>query len=55
MKEKDKTRCIKFYCRECNKEMWRGVKLKGNNDTIDFAYHMLICSDCMIARAKEAQ
>jgi len=39
---------IKFYCKECGKEMWQSANREGIKClTIEQIEHILICSDCI--------
>jgi len=44
---------IKFYCKECGKEMWQGVKWEAiKNLTLEKVENSLICSNCVAKRIK---
>jgi len=45
---------IKFYCKECGKEMWQGVKWESICDlTLDEINRNLVCSDCVLKKIKD--
>jgi len=47
---------IKFYCRECGKEMWQDVNWDDvRHLTLEQIEHVLICSDCLLKEIQEEQ
>jgi len=44
---------IKFYCKECGKEMWQLADWDNiKNLTLEQLSHVLICSDCTLKELK---
>lgn len=40
---------VKFFCRDCGKEMWQGVDWSSQSDRVCDLISQVQCSDCVLA------